>query len=75
MTSRQQELLSLFLRLAPIDGVSHMERAIADEVTSILRAAGIDVIEDQSAPIVKSTSGNLLCFPSGFRARGISDHA
>jgi tripeptide aminopeptidase len=68
MTSRQQELLSLFLRLAPIDGVSHMERAIADEVMTTLRSAGIDVIEDQSAPVVKGNTGNLLCFPPGFRA-------
>lgn len=67
MTPRQQELLSLFLRLAPIDGVSHVERAIADEVTTILRAAGIDVIEDESAPVVKGNTGNLLCFPSGFQ--------
>ena len=67
MTSRQQELLSLFLRLAPIDGVSHVERAIADEVMATLREAGIDVIEDQSAPIVKGNTGNLLCFPPGFR--------
>jgi tripeptide aminopeptidase len=68
MTSRQQELLSLFLRLAPIDGVSHFERAIADEVMSILHAAGIDVIEDQSAPVVKGNAGNLICFPPGFKA-------
>jgi tripeptide aminopeptidase len=68
MTSQQQELLSLFLRLAPIDGVSHMERAIADEVMAILRAAGLDVVEDQSASVVKGNAGNLLCFPPGFRA-------
>jgi tripeptide aminopeptidase len=68
MNSRQQELLSLFLRLAPIEGVSHFERAIADEVITILRASGIDVIEDQSATIVKGNTGNILCFPPGFRA-------
>ena len=68
MTSRQQDLLSLFLRLAPIEGVSHVERAIADEVTTILCAAGIDVVEDKSAPVVKGNAGNLLCFPPGFRA-------
>jgi len=67
LNPRQQELLSLFLRLAPIDGVSHKERAIADEVTAILRAAGIDVFEDESAPVVKGNTGNLLCFPAGFR--------
>jgi tripeptide aminopeptidase len=67
MTPREQELLSLFLRLAPIDGVSHVERAIADEVIALLRAGGIDVIEDESAPVVKSNAGNLLCFPPGFR--------
>jgi tripeptide aminopeptidase len=67
MTSRENELLSLFLRLAPIDGVSHVERAIADEVTAILRSAGVNVIEDESAPAVKGNTGNLLCFPPGFK--------
>jgi tripeptide aminopeptidase len=35
---------------------------------SILRAGGIDVIEDPSASVVKGNTGNLLCFPPGFRA-------
>ncbi len=66
MSTSEQELLSLFLRLAPIDGVSHAERAIADEVTSLLRGKGIRVIEDDAATKVKGNTGNLLCFPPGF---------
>jgi tripeptide aminopeptidase len=66
MSTPEQDLLSLFLRLAPIDGVSHAERAVTDEVTSILRQRGIRVIEDNVAGIVKGNSGNLLCFPPGF---------
>ncbi len=66
MSDPEKELLSLFLRLAPIDGVSHSERAVADEVTSILRQAGISVVEDNAGSIVKGNSGNLFCFPPGF---------
>ena len=39
MTPAQSDLLSLFLRLAPIDGISHSERTVADEVSAILRSA------------------------------------
>lgn len=70
MSSAQQELLALFLRLAPIEGVSHAERAITDEVTALLRQGGIRVVEDNAAGIVKGNSGNLLCFPPAF-----DDHA
>ena len=66
MSTSEHELLSLFMRLAPIDGVSHAERAIADAVTSLLRQGGIRVIEDNSAGIVKGNTGNLLCFPPAF---------
>ena len=66
MLSRQQELLSLFLRLAPIEGVSHAERAIADEVTTILGRGGVRVLEDDAAGVVKGNAGNLLCFPPSF---------
>jgi tripeptide aminopeptidase len=66
MSTPEQELLSLFLRLAPIEGVSHAERAIADEVTAILRRAGIRVVEDGAAGVVKGNTGNLLCFPPSF---------
>ncbi len=62
----ESDLLSLFLRLAPIDGVSHAERKIADEVIRILRAGGIRVIEDGSAAAVGGNAGNLLCFPPAF---------
>ena len=66
MSTSNQELLSLFLRLAPIEGVSHSERLIADEVVSILRSRGITVVEDDAAAKVRGNTGNLLCFPPGF---------
>ena len=66
MSITEQELLSLFLRLAPIDGVSHAERAIADEVAGLLRQGAIRVVEDNAAPVVKGNTGNLLCFPPAF---------
>lgn len=62
----ENELLSLFLRLAPIEGVSRYERRIADEVIAILRADGIRVIEDGAATRVRGNAGNLLCFPPAF---------
>lgn len=66
MTPAQSDLLSLFLRLAPIDGISHSERTVADEVSAILRSAGILVKEDDAAPKVRGSSGNLFCFPPDF---------
>jgi len=66
MTPAQSDLLSLFLRLAPIDGISHAERTVADEVSAILRSAGILVKEDDAAPKVRGSSGNLFCFPPDF---------
>jgi len=66
MSTPEQDLLSLFLRLAPIAGVSHAERAIADEVQSVLLRAGIRVAEDDAAAIVNGNTGNLLCFPPFF---------
>jgi tripeptide aminopeptidase len=68
MTIRQQELLSLFMRLAPIPGMSHAEREIADEVRAILTRAGISVVEDEAAHAVKGNSGNLFCIPRSFDA-------
>ena len=67
MPISDQDLLSLFLRLAPIDGGSHAERAIADEVTALLRASGTRVVEDDASGKVKGNAGNLLCFPPSFK--------
>jgi len=66
MSSSHNDLVSLFLRLAPVDGVSHAERAIADEVASLLRESGIRVDEDDVAARVKGNAGNLFCFPPMF---------
>jgi len=49
-----------------MDGVSLAERPVADEVSAILRAAGVRVIEDGTGRTVGGTAGNLLCFPSAF---------
>ena len=57
------DLVELFLHLATIEGTSLAERKVADEVTSILRNAGIRVLEDGSAAVLGGNSGNLLCFP------------
>ena len=66
MTDRQHELLSLFLKLAPIEGTSLAERAIADAVMRRLHSSGVRVVEDGSAALLKGTTGNLLCFPPDF---------
>jgi tripeptide aminopeptidase len=69
MLARNDELVSLFLRLAPIEGLPHAERAVADEVTQILRKGGIRVVEDGAAALVKGNTGNLFCFPPSFDER------
>jgi len=65
--THHDELVSLFLRLAPIEGLSLAERRVADEVKSMLNQAGVLVREDDSAGMFGGTTGNLLCFPPGFR--------
>jgi tripeptide aminopeptidase len=62
------ELVPLFLRLAPIEGISLAERCIANEVTTLLSRSGIHVAEDGSAASFGGTTGNLICFPPGYRA-------
>jgi tripeptide aminopeptidase len=61
------ELVSLFVQLARIEGISLSERAIAHEVTALLTRRGIRVVEDDSAAIFGGTTGNLLCFPPQYR--------
>ena len=61
------DLVSLFLHLARIEGVSLSERTIANEVTALLTRFGIRVVEDDSAKLFGGTTGNLLCFPPGYR--------
>ena len=61
------DLVNLFLHLAHIEGISLSERSIANEVTTLLTRAGIRVVEDDSARLFGGTTGNLLCFPPGYR--------
>ena len=60
------ELQPLFLRLAPVPGVSLRERSIADTVTALLRGAGITVIEDAAGKALGGDTGNLVCLPPQF---------
>jgi tripeptide aminopeptidase len=60
-------LIDLFIRLARIDGVSLAERRVADEVTALLSGIGVRVVEDDSAAILGGDTGNLLCYPPGYR--------
>lgn len=49
-----------FVRLCEIESPSLSERAVAQDVTAEVRAAGLEVEEDASAAAVGSDSGNLL---------------
>jgi len=49
-----------FVRLCEIESPSGRERAMADAVTTDLRAAGIEVAEDGSGAATGSQAGNLL---------------
>ncbi|MGH7495229.1 MAG: M20/M25/M40 family metallo-hydrolase [bacterium] len=64
--AQTDQLQGLFLRLAKIPGVALAERAVADEVTTLLRAAGVRVHEDQAGARLHGNAGNLLCFPADF---------
>lgn len=65
--NHSDDLIKLFLHVATIDGVSLSERKIAEEVTRLLASEGIRVIEDDSAPSFGGSTGNLICFPPGYR--------
>lgn len=67
MNARYNAVQDLFLKLVRVDGVSHHERAVADEVTRILEQAGVAIVEDGTAASIGGNAGNLLCFPPGFR--------
>ncbi len=60
-------LRDLFLHFATIPGVSRAERRIADEVMTLLHAAGVRVHEDGAAERVQGNAGNLLCFLPNFK--------
>lgn len=61
-------LIDLFVHLATIDSTSLNERRIADEVTRILTADGVHVVEDGSATTLGGTAGNLFCYPPHYRS-------
>jgi tripeptide aminopeptidase len=61
-----------FMRLCEIESPSRRERTMADVVTADLRALGLEVEEDASAPATGSDAGNLLaCIPAPEGARTI----
>ena len=64
----RERLINLFTRFATIDGLSLRERQIADEVSAVLRGAGVRVLEDSAGTRLNGAAGNLLCFPPGFDA-------
>ncbi len=53
-------LLELFVRLCEVPSPSGSERGVARTVAEELRALGIEVVEDESAAVTGSDSGNLL---------------
>jgi tripeptide aminopeptidase len=61
-------LTELFLRLTVIDGPSRQERQIADEVSGLLRPAGVQVNEDDAGSRLHGSAGNLICLPPGFQS-------
>lgn len=64
--ARRERLIDLFTRFVTIDGIPLAERQIADEVTAVLHAAGVRVLEDKSGTKLGGTAGNLLCFPPSY---------
>ena len=62
--AQTDQLQGLFLRLAKIPDVAQAERTIADEVTTLLRDAGVRVHEDRAGASLQGNAGNLLSFPA-----------
>jgi tripeptide aminopeptidase len=67
-TASVENLQSLFLRFAAINGVSLEERLLADEIAALLRANGVRVLEDEAGKRLGGNTGNLICLPSDFLA-------
>ena len=59
-TEERERLLADFIRYCEIESPSYRERGMADALTADLRALGLEVEEDDSAPVTGSDSGNLL---------------
>ena len=60
MTATLDDLTALFVRLAETPSPSGRERAVADLIVAEVRAAGLDVHEDDSAPRTGAGAGNLI---------------
>jgi tripeptide aminopeptidase len=58
--TERERLADDFIRLCEIASPSRQERAVADLVGAELRAAGLEVAEDDSAKATGSDTGNLL---------------
>lgn len=56
---------ALFMELARLVSPSRRERAVADLVTSRLRALGLEVHEDQAGARIGGDTGNLRCVVPG----------
>lgn len=57
----RERLALLFARLCAVPSPTGRERACADLVAGVLRAAGLAVTEDDAAATVGGDTGNLLC--------------
>jgi tripeptide aminopeptidase len=61
VTGEVELLVSEFVRLCEIESVSRNERAVADDVTAVLRdELGLEVSEDETGAETGSNAGNLL---------------
>ena len=69
MTATLDDLTALFVRLAETPSPSGHERAVADLIIGELRAAGVEVREDDSAPRTGAGAGNLVARIAG-RGKG-----
>jgi tripeptide aminopeptidase len=60
MTATLDELTALFVRLAETPSPSGQERAVADVIAAEVRALGLKIGEDGSAPRTGAGAGNLI---------------
>ena len=72
MTATLDDLTTLFVRLAETLSPSGHERAVADLIVAEVRAAGLEVREDDSAPRTGAGAGNLVVRVPGV-GRGAGD--
>jgi tripeptide aminopeptidase len=56
-----QKLLSLFLEIIKIEGLSGSEKDIAIHISNFLKKLGLSPYEDDSLKMGKGNSGNIIC--------------